>query len=59
MDQGTAWKNVTERKANLGWIEKLLAIWIGLSIVIGLALGKYLPDLSKNLEIGILSACFS
>ena len=53
MDQGTVWKNVTERKANLGWIEKLLALWIGLCIVIGLALGKYLPDLSKNLEIGI------
>jgi ACR3 family arsenite efflux pump ArsB len=45
MDQGTAWKNVTERKANLDWIEKLLALWIGLCIVIGLALGKYLSDL--------------
>jgi ACR3 family arsenite efflux pump ArsB len=43
MDQGTAWKNVTERKANLGWIEKLLALWIGLCIVIGLALGKISP----------------
>ena len=37
----------------LGWIEKLLAVWIALSIVIGLLLGKYMPELSKYLEIGI------
>lgn len=37
----------------LGWIEKLLAVWIGLCIVIGLSLGKYAPELGKHLEIGI------
>ncbi|MGQ9719137.1 MAG: arsenic resistance protein [Nitrososphaerales archaeon] len=37
----------------LGWIEKLLAVWIALCIIIGLLLGKYLPELSKHLEIGI------
>ena len=37
----------------LGWIEKLLAVWIVLCIVVGLLLGKYLPELSSHLEIGI------
>jgi arsenite transporter len=37
----------------LGWIEKLLAVWIGLCIVIGLALGKYVPQISGYLGIGI------
>jgi len=37
----------------LGWIEKLLAVWIALCIIIGLLLGKYLPELSRHLEIGI------
>jgi len=39
--------------AGLGWVEKLLALWIFLCIVIGLALGKYFPDFSQNLAIGI------
>lgn len=37
----------------LGWIEKLLAVWIFLCIIIGLALGKYFPEFSQNLAIGI------
>lgn len=37
----------------MGWIEKLLALWVALCIVIGLSLGKYQPELSKHLEIGI------
>ena len=37
----------------LGWVEKLLALWIFLCIVIGLALGKYFPEFSQNLAIGI------
>ena len=37
----------------LGWIEKLLAVWITLCIIIGLLLGKYLPELGQHLEIGI------
>jgi ACR3 family arsenite transporter len=45
--------NMNEKTNGLGWIEKLLAVWIGLCIVIGLSLGKYLPELGKRLEIGI------
>jgi ACR3 family arsenite transporter len=37
----------------LGWIEKLLAVWIVLCIVMGLSLGKYLPELTAKLEVGI------
>ena len=37
----------------LGWIEKLLAVWVVLCIVIGLLLGKYFPGFSEHLEIGI------
>jgi ACR3 family arsenite transporter len=44
---------LADKEVKLGWIEKLLALWIGLCIVIGLAMGKYLPDLSKHLEVGI------
>jgi len=44
---------VTNNSAGLGWVEKLLALWIFLCIVIGLALGKYFPDFSQNLAIGI------
>jgi ACR3 family arsenite transporter len=41
------------RSIGLGWIEKMLPIWIGLSIVIGLSLGKYVPGLSESFGIGI------
>ena len=44
---------MTNNSAGLGWVEKLLALWIFLCIVIGLALGKYFPDFSQNLAIGI------
>jgi ACR3 family arsenite transporter len=37
----------------LDWIEKLLAVWVVLCIVIGLLLGKYFPEFSAHLEIGI------
>ena len=37
----------------LGWISKLLALWIAICIVIGLAMGKYLPNISSLLEVGI------
>ena len=42
-----------EKETKLGWIEKLLALWIVICIVVGLSLGKYLPEFSKHLEIGI------
>src|SRR5512135_3721739 len=44
---------MTNDPPGLGWVEKLLALWIFLCIVIGLALGKYLPEFSQNLAIGI------
>lgn len=37
----------------LGWISKLLALWIAICIVVGLALGKYFPVLNNTLEAGI------
>ena len=42
-----------EGTTSLNWIDKLLAVWIGLCIIIGLSLGKYLPEVSKHLAIGI------
>ena len=44
---------VTESHGGLGWIEKLLAVWIGLCIIIGLSLGKYAPQITGYLEVGI------
>ncbi len=38
---------------SLGWISKLLALWIFIAIIIGLALGKYLPQFSNTLSVGI------
>jgi ACR3 family arsenite transporter len=37
----------------LGWISKLLAVWIAACIVIGLAVGKYFPEFSGTLQVGI------
>lgn len=42
-----------ENSANLGWIEKLLALWVVLCIISGLLLGKYFPEFSESLAIGI------
>jgi arsenite transporter len=44
---------MSESHGGLGWIEKLLAVWIGLCIIIGLALGKYAPQITGYLGIGI------
>jgi ACR3 family arsenite transporter len=44
---------MTAQRDGLGWIEKLLAVWIVLCIIIGLSLGKYSPNISAQLEIGI------
>lgn len=44
---------MTAQRDGLGWIEKLLAVWIALCIIIGLSLGKYSPNISAQLEIGI------
>ena len=42
-----------EQPKTLGWISKLLALWIAIAIVIGLALGKFFPEFSGTLQIGI------
>jgi ACR3 family arsenite transporter len=44
---------MTKTTGGLGWVEKLLALWIFLCIVIGLALGKYFPEFSQHLGICI------
>jgi ACR3 family arsenite transporter len=44
---------VSGKDSKLGWIEKLLAVWVVICIAIGLLLGKYFPDFSQNLGIGI------
>jgi len=41
------------KNSKLGWIEKLLAIWVVIAMAVGLLLGKYYPDFSENLAIGI------
>jgi ACR3 family arsenite transporter len=38
---------------SLGWISKLLALWIFIAIVIGLAVGKFFPGFSNTLAVGI------
>jgi len=40
---------MTEHSGGLGWV----ALWIFLCIIIGLSLGKYFPEFSQHLEIGI------
>jgi ACR3 family arsenite transporter len=42
-----------ESSISLGWIEKLLALWVVLCIISGLLLGKYFPEFSESLAIGI------
>jgi ACR3 family arsenite transporter len=44
---------VSGESSKLGWIEKLLAVWVILCIIVGLLLGKYFPDFSDHLEFGI------
>jgi arsenite transporter len=42
-----------EKPQTLNWVSKLLALWIAIAIIIGLILGKYVPQFSATLEIGI------
>jgi ACR3 family arsenite transporter len=42
-----------EQPKTLGWVSKLLALWIAIAIVIGLALGKFFPEFTATLQIGI------
>jgi ACR3 family arsenite transporter len=42
-----------EEPRHLSWISKLLALWIAICIAIGLVLGKYFPEFSATLAVGI------
>jgi arsenite transporter len=42
-----------EKPKTLNWVSKLLALWIAIAIIIGLALGTFLPQFSATLEVGI------
>jgi ACR3 family arsenite transporter len=42
-----------EQPKTLGWVSKLLALWIAIAIVIGLALGSFFPEFSSTLQVGI------
>jgi ACR3 family arsenite transporter len=42
-----------EQPKTLGWVSKLLALWIVLAIIIGLAIGTFFPAFSATLEVGI------
>jgi ACR3 family arsenite transporter len=44
---------ICEEEKSLGWISKLLALWIAIAIAIGLAVGKYFPEFGASLEVGI------
>ncbi len=43
-------RQMSEKRKNLGWIDRLLAVWIILCIIIGLALGPYSPNSVRNLR---------
>lgn len=38
--------------AGLGWLDRLLALWILLAIVIGMVLGNFVPDIGPRLQAG-------
>lgn len=38
--------------AGLGWLDRLLALWILLAIIIGMILGNFVPDISNKLQRG-------
>ena len=38
--------------AGLGWLDRLLALWILLAIIIGMILGNFVPNISEKLQQG-------
>lgn len=46
-------KKVSAFKA-LGWLDRFLAVWIFLAMVIGIVLGNFVPNISGALEKGQL-----
>ncbi|KAK5940496.1 arsenicals resistance [Knufia obscura] len=38
--------------AGLGWLDRLLALWILLAIIIGMVLGNFVPNISDKLQQG-------
>lgn len=41
---------VTDRPAHLSTLDRFLPVWIGLAMVVGLALGRAFPDLNDDLD---------
>ena len=39
-----------EKKQGIGFFEKYLTIWVALCIIIGIAVGQWLPDLVNDLS---------
>ncbi len=39
-----------EKKQGIGFFERYLTIWVALCIVIGIAIGQYLPANTANIE---------
>lgn len=37
---------------SLGWLDRLLALWILLAMVVGILLGNFVPDVDKTLAKG-------
>lgn len=46
-------KNVSAFKS-LGWLDRYLAVWIFLSMVIGILLGNFVPNIGKSFQRGEL-----
>ncbi|MCC0650902.1 arsenic resistance protein, partial [Clostridioides sp. ZZV15-6598] len=41
---------MSDKKGGLSVFEKYLTIWVALCIIIGVAIGVYLPQISKTLD---------
>ena len=39
-----------EKKQGIGFFERYLTIWVALCIVIGIAIGQYLPAIPQTFE---------
>ncbi len=50
-DASLAEKKVSAFKS-LGWLDRFLALWIFLAMVVGIVLGNFVPDISGALEKG-------
>ena len=44
--------NKTSAFKSLGWLDRFLAVWIFLSMVIGILLGNFVPHISQSFQKG-------